>query len=467
MTDDPKPPESSDEPDVEALADEVAAEEAEEVERASAEAPGEAEVASAGEPGEAEVASAGEPGEAEVASAGEPGEAEVASAEAPGEAEGVAAEEDDLAEPAPAEEEADEEDEADAGAPVGRPVPAAAERGPSKVALIAVALVALLAGAGTAYALSNRGGGCPAKGDAIKVEGTKVSNAEFQRRLELLRALYDVRPPTEPDKLATFRGDAAKGMAVAILVAQDVGERKLGVADKVVRDRLDGFIAQRYPEGGRAQFIQALGSYGVSEDDVLAEFRRILETQALFKAVVADVSVSEEQISKAFEDRKAQLAVPEKRQLRHLVVKTEDEAKQALARINGPETFEGVAKEVSLDTSTKDKGGELGTVSKAQLDPGFGGAAFGAASGATFGPVQTKNGWHVGLVEQVTPGHPVTLEEVHDSLKDTLVAEASLTKWRGYLGDRIRSADACYAKGNRPADPKAPPPELTTPTTTP
>ena len=106
-------------------------------------------------------------------------------------------------------------------------------------------------------------------------------------------------------------------------------------------------------------------------------------------------------------------------------------------------------------------------MSEAQLDPTFGAAAFDAAKGATFGPVQTKNGWHVGLVEEVTPGHPVTLAEVHDSLRDTLVAEASLTKWRGYLADRIRSADACYAKGNRPADPKAPPPELTTPTSAP
>ncbi|MGH9010080.1 MAG: peptidyl-prolyl cis-trans isomerase [Acidimicrobiia bacterium] len=364
------------------------------------------------------------------------------------------------AEPAPAEEE-------EAGSDDGSGAPPKAERGPSKLALVAVALAALLAGAGTAFALSNRGGGCPAKGDALKVEGTKVSNAEFGRRIELLRALYDVRPPTDEAKLAAFRGDAAKGMAVAILVSHDVAERNLRAADKVVRDRLDGFIAQRYPQGGRTQFIQALGNYGVSEDDVLSEFRRILETQSLFKAVVADVKVGEDQISKSFEDRKAQLAVPEKRQLRHLVVKTEDEAKKALARINGPETFEAVAKDVSLDTSTKDQGGELGTVSRAQLDPAFGAAAFGAAKGATFGPVQTKNGWHVGLVEDVIAGHPVTLEDVHDSLRDTLVAEASLTKWRGYLADRIRAADACYAKGNRPADPKAPPPDLTTPTSAP
>ena len=413
MTDEPKqPPGSGDEPDIEAEADEIAAAEAEEAEQVSAE--------------EAEPGPAAEVEDAQPAAA-------------------------------------DDGDDFDNGSGP----PPAAEKGPSKLALIAVALVAVLAGAGTAFALSNRGGSCPAKGDALKVEGTKVSEAEFTRRLDLLRALYDVRPPTDEAKVAAFRGDAAKGMAVAILVSHDVTERNLQAADKVVRDRLDGFIAQRYPQGGRDQFIQALGNFGVSEADVLAEFRRILDTQSLFKAVVGDVKVGEDQISKAFDDRKAQLAVPEKRKLRHLVVKTEDEAKKALTRINGPETFEGVVKDVSLDSSTKEKGGELGTVARAQLDPTFGAAAFEAAKGATFGPVQTKNGWHVGLVEDVTAGHPVTLEEVHDSLRDTLVAEASLTKWRGYLADRIRSADACYAKANRPADPKAPPPDLTTPTSTP
>jgi len=410
MTDEPTPPpgSGSDEPDIEALADAIAAEEAQDAEQAGAD-------------------------------------------DAPSEDSGVT------------------------GAPgEPPPPPPAAERSPSKLALVAVALVALVAGAGTAYALSHKGGGCPAKGDAIKVEGTRISNEEFQRRLELLRALYDVRPPTDPAKLASFRGDAAKGMAVATLVAHDVGARKLQAADKTVRDRLDRFIAQKYPDGGRNQFIQALGNYGVSETDVLNEFRRIIETQALFKAVTGDIKVSEDDVSKAFDQRKDQLAVPEKRHLRHLVVKTEDEAKQALARIKGPETFEAVAKDVSLDTSTKDQGGDLGTVTKAQLDPAFGSAAFGAAKGGTFGPVQTKNGWHVGLVEDVTPGHAVTLAEVHDSLRDTLVAEASLAKWRGYLAERIKNADACYAKDNRPADPKAPPPDITsnpapgtTPTSTP
>jgi peptidyl-prolyl cis-trans isomerase C len=330
------------------------------------------------------------------------------------------------------------------------------ERGPSKLAMVTVALVALLAGAGTAYALGHRGGGCPPKGDALKVEGTTISNGEFSRRIELLRALYDVRPPTDPAQLAAFKGEAAKGLAQGVLVTHDVAKRHLEAADKSVRDGLDRFIAQRYPQGGRSQFIQALGTYGISEDDVLAEFRRLLDTNGLFQAVTADVKVSENQISATFSQKKDQLAVAEQRHLRHLLVATEDEAKTALARINGPETFEAVAKAVSIDPATRDSGGDLGTVTEAQLDPAFGKAAFAAAKGSVFGPVQTKNGWHLGLVVDIIPGHSVTLAEVHDQLRDSLLAGARLAAFQTYVANRLRGADACYAKGNRPANPKTP-----------
>lgn len=346
------------------------------------------------------------------------------------------------------------------------PPPPPPERGPSKLALVAVGLIALLAGAGTAYALGHRGGGCPGKGNALEVEGTKVSTADFRHRIDLLRALYNVRPPADKAQLAAFDGDVAKGMAQGLLVAHDVVKRKLQTSDQAVTDALGRFIAREYPQGGRTAFTQALGTYGVSEADVLAEFRRILETQALFEAVTADAKVTEDDVTKAFAERKDQLAVPEKRHLRHLVVATEGEADTALARIKGGESFAAVAKAVSLDTATKNQGGDLGTLTKAQLDPAFGSPAFAAAKGALFGPVQTKSGWHVGQVVDIIPGHPVTLAEVHDSLKATLLGEDQLAEWNTYLANRLRTADACYAGGNRPANPKAPS-EVTPSTLTP
>jgi len=83
--------------------------------------------------------------------------------------------------------------------------------------------------------------------------------------------------------------------------------------------------------------------------------------------------------------------------------------------------------------------------------------------------VRATNAGNGGQVEDTTPGHAVPLPEAHDSPRATLVAEARLAAWRTYLAGRLRTASACYARANRPADPKAPPPDVsqTTPGTSP
>jgi peptidyl-prolyl cis-trans isomerase C len=119
-----------------------------------------------------------------------------------------------------------------------------------------------------------------------------------------------------------------------------------------------------------------------------------------------------------------------------------------------------VATEVSLDNATKAAGGELGSLAARELAPAFAQAAFAAAPGTPFGPVRTDLGWHLGVVEEVTPGRPVTLEEVRSPLREQLIGERRLARWRSYLGELIVDSDACYADRFRPADPNAPPSDL-------
>jgi len=325
------------------------------------------------------------------------------------------------------------------------------------VILVAVAVVTGV----SAAAIAARGGDpCPPADAALEVRGKAVRTDELQRRIEVLRALYGVQPPQDEKRAAAFRGDAAKAVAVALLVEQDVQRRHLEAADKAVRDALDRFIAERYPQAGREGFVQALGNEGVSEADVLGEFRRLLETRRLYEAVTAGVKISDDEVAAAFEKRKEQLAVPERRKLRHLVVASEDEARTALARLQKGESFAAVAGAVSLDASTKAQGGVLGLLSATELDPAFAQEAFAAPVGRPFGPVKTNLGWHVGVVEEIVPGRPVTLDEVHDSLRDQLLGERRLEVWRSYLGHEIKAAKICYAKRFRPSDPAAPPPDI-------
>jgi peptidyl-prolyl cis-trans isomerase C len=333
-------------------------------------------------------------------------------------------------------------------------------RGRRTVAVIVV--VAVVAGL-AAVARATLKNDCPPGGAALEARGRTVSVDELERRTEVLKALYGLEPPDKSDRKRAdaFPRDLAKSVAVALIVQAEVDDRGLQAGDKAVRDALDRYVAERFPEGGRARFIESLGNQGVSEAEVLAEFRRLIETNRLFQAVTEKVTVSDDELPRAFEERKDRLAVPERRRIRHLVVADEAQARAALARLQGGEAFAAVAKEVSLDAATREGGGDLGVLSAAELAGPFAEAAFAAVVGQPFGPVKTDLGWHLGVVEEVTPGRPVTLDEVRDQLRQQLVGERRLSEWRKFLGKEIGEAHACYAARYRPADPDAPPPDIT------
>jgi peptidyl-prolyl cis-trans isomerase C len=78
----------------------------------------------------------------------------------------------------------------------------------------------------------------------------------------------------------------------------------------------------------------------------------------------------------------------------HILVKTEDEAKQLLSKINGGESFGELAKKHSKCPSGKN-GGDLGWFGHGQMVKEFEEAAFSGQKGATVGPIKTQFGFHL------------------------------------------------------------------------
>lgn len=78
----------------------------------------------------------------------------------------------------------------------------------------------------------------------------------------------------------------------------------------------------------------------------------------------------------------------------HILVKTEDKAKELYVRIQNGESFTELAEEYSLCPS-KQNGGDLGFFGKGMMVAPFEKAAFELEVGDVSEPVQTQFGWHL------------------------------------------------------------------------
>ncbi|MDT8069729.1 MAG: peptidyl-prolyl cis-trans isomerase [Terriglobia bacterium] len=99
--------------------------------------------------------------------------------------------------------------------------------------------------------------------------------------------------------------------------------------------------------------------------------------------------------------------------------KAEDILKQLKAGAN----FEALAKKYSEDPGSKDKGGLIGPIRRGQTVPEFEQAAFNGKKGEIVGPVKTSFGFHIIRIDDKTPAHLKSLDEVKPQIEPMLARQ--------------------------------------------
>ncbi len=105
------------------------------------------------------------------------------------------------------------------------------------------------------------------------------------------------------------------------------------------------------------------------------------------------------------------------------VEKAQGDAVAALTRVREGEDFAAVAAEVSGDSGSKDRGGDLGFFTRGQMTPPFEEAAFAGQPGELIGPVRSDFGFHVIRIEARREAGVRTLDDVRLELARELLAE--------------------------------------------
>ncbi|MBD0384017.1 peptidyl-prolyl cis-trans isomerase [Paenibacillus sedimenti] len=181
------------------------------------------------------------------------------------------------------------------------------------------------------------------------------------------------------------------------------------------------------------EFQQTLTSYGMSLDDL----KKNMQTQVVLKKILEpQVTITDEQIKQYYDENLESLKTPEQVQASHISVATKEEADAIAAELKNGGDFAALAKEKSMDTATKDKGGDLGYVTSGSMDSTLETAAFALETGTTSDPVQTANGYDIIRVTDRKAASTPTLDEKKEEIKQTLINQQISTLSSAWLSQK-------------------------------
>lgn len=110
-------------------------------------------------------------------------------------------------------------------------------------------------------------------------------------------------------------------------------------------------------------------------------------------------ATTDQAMKQVYEDASKQISGEQEVHARHILVETEDEAKQVEEELKKGADFAELAKKKSKDPGASD-GGDLGFFTKDQMVPEFSKVAFSLEPGKISDPVKTRFGWHIIKVEE-------------------------------------------------------------------
>ncbi|MDD3370518.1 MAG: peptidylprolyl isomerase, partial [Alphaproteobacteria bacterium] len=166
---------------------------------------------------------------------------------------------------------------------------------------------------------------------------------------------------------------------------------------------------------------------GLQDDKEVKMRVKDLEAQVVAEAYIhkqIEPKITDAKIKARYDELATKYKPQDEVRARHILVKTEAEAKDVIKQLKGGADFAKVAEEKSKDTGSAKQGGDLGYFSREAMVKPFADAAFGMKTGEVSDkPVKTDFGYHILKVEDKRKSSPPPLAEVKDQIANQLGQE--------------------------------------------
>jgi len=232
------------------------------------------------------------------------------------------------------------------------------------------------------------------RSEALQVGETTIDLDYFGRRLKLFTTTFGFQDPSQAEtavfsviwtleweELLRQRAPADLGVSVT---PEEI-ELEIG-------DRLG--LTQSAPDAFAAALKQELKRSDLSEE----EYRQMIEADLLSRKVQEVFSLSV-------------LETTEQARMRQILVGTEDEARSVLERLDAGEDFGDLARELSLDSATKEEGGERDWLARDELNLSYAVKVFDLEVGTASEPIPAPGGYYIFEVLEEQAEREVTPEQ--------------------------------------------------------
>jgi foldase protein PrsA len=237
------------------------------------------------------------------------------------------------------------------------------------------------------------------------------------------------------DKLVEAGGESTlQNLITTTLVDQEAKKANITVTDEDINQEIADLTTQF---GGEEALNSALQQSSMTLDDLKKQMPLQVEIR---KLVEPKVTITDEDISKYYDENKATFNQEEEVRASHILVETKEEADAIVKQLKDGADFATLAKEKSADTGSKDKGGDLDFFKRADMVAEFSDAAFNMKVGETSGAVKTDYGYHIIKVTDRKEAHEYTLAEKKEEITKTLKAQKVSEMSSTWLADLTKNA---------------------------
>lgn len=258
-----------------------------------------------------------------------------------------------------------------------------------------------------------------AKDAVAKVNGDVISKTEFDKNFDMYKKVYEKQYGED-----IMSKDAGNGMTFEEVIKEQVLEKlilekiildyaeknEIAVTEEEVNEQVNNY---KEVLESKEKYKEFLTENNMTEEYFKEGIKKEMIIDKYRVNYIEGLKIDEKEAKKHFEENKDNYI---KVRASHILVETEEKAKEVLEKINNGEDFHALAGKESIDTATSVKGGDLGYLVKGMI-PEFDDTIFSLEPGEVSDVIASDYGYHIIKVEERLEKYEDAKDHVLEDLK--------------------------------------------------